>query len=237
VKFRYILFIALQIAACSQAQKISICGLVELRMEIFPDSPTINYNDSAAFIQQIWYYDSLIIEESRSLHSKTDTQNVTVTTTKVDFYRFYNLREKRVFIFRNFSDTATPNDSYQFSDTRQLLGGFGFNREKKVPYIGDPVQLPDSTERTFRVKRMAVHQKFKSWKPVSILSFNCEVPFFFDMASQLSKKMGCPCTSIFTFSPKKDAPAHITLFDFKRDHLMKDEKKVFQAWMEKTTGK
>jgi hypothetical protein len=226
-------------SSCKSREAVSDAGWVQLRLDIFPPSSKERGNDTSGFRSNIWYRDSLIIEESRSLHSKTDTSGITVNTTVVDFYRFYNLRTKTIYIFKKLSDTANPIDQHRFSDSSKYrIGGWGFDIDKNFEYIGKPEILPDSIENGRSAKRIQLRRKRYHWDAVSVLSYNCSVPAFFDMAPMFYSMTGCPCTSIYTyFTNDETAPSNISTFDFIRSHLLDNEKIIFDAWLKKTNAR
>jgi hypothetical protein len=180
---------------------------------------------------KIWFKDSIAIEENASLHYITDSKNVRTRNVKVLNYRFNDLRDSSIYVYRNFSDTAKIITKYSFNDTINRIGGWGFNQNRELNYVDNPQPLPDTVMRGVKYQRVRVLTERENRQYKITLYFRCDrANSIFSFEPQLSKKMGCQCVKLISQMPEERNGALLMEVNFLRDTLSSDELKVLSAW-------
>jgi hypothetical protein len=135
-------------------------------------------------------------------------------------------------VYGTFSDTSKLISKYLFEDTTvRRTGGWGFNQNRKLNYVGDPHPLSDTVIGGIQFKRVQVFAERENHQFRVTQYFRCDRPnsiFTFD--PYLSKKIGCPSVKYISQMRDNKNGALVLEVNFLRDTLTKEELKVFNAW-------
>ena len=207
-------------------------GLAEFVIKIYDSTPTNIAKPIETMVVNIWYKDSVAIEENSMMRFKSDSRNGTRRWIEILNYRFNDLRDSVIYVYRNFSDTARLISKYAFDDTSiKKVGGWGFNQIRKMNYAGDPQPLSDTTIEEINYKRLRVYTERDNVRYKATEYFRCDKRnsiFTFD--PYLSKKVGCPCVKFINQMPDDSHGALVTEVNFLRDSLTTEELRVFNSW-------
>ena len=207
-------------------------GVVEFSIKLVNPKAPVNSRPVWSVPVKIWYRDSLAIEEVATLQSFTDSKNNTKTTIAVKNYRFVDLKKRLIYVYDNFSDTATMLKRYSFTDTTvETVGGWQFNTKKDSDYVGEPEKIADTTIDGQIYKRLKLTRRLTGVDFYSTLFFNCNArrsPFLFYPA--LSKQIGCPAVKFLSEYPNHGKLSTIEEIKFLRSEFTPVELRVFQSW-------
>ncbi len=219
--------------SCNTQRHCTDCGTVLVAIKQY-DSATGQYDKQGIMPDfNIWYKDSVIIEEIKAVNIETNTSGVTTMATPVDHYIFIDLRTKMFFVYRNFSDTAKIMDKYTQPDSVEIrgTGGWRFYARNDLPKTEPLIYLTDTLIAGVIFKRIRIINSNDENNPVIIGYLHCDKKnsiFKFDKA--LSEKMGCPMVRFdYLPSPKNPVPTSAKI-EFVSDSLTKEELQVFEAW-------
>jgi hypothetical protein len=217
---------------CQARQADSSQGLAELVSRIYSGTVTDSTKPMMMFSVKIWYKDSMAIEENAILQSFTDSKNRRSRQVKILNYRFNDLRNRVIYVYGSFSDTARLISKYLFEDTTvKNTGGWGFNQSRRVNYVGNPQPLSDTIIRGIKYERLKSLAEANNVTYKVTLYFRCDRPnSIFSFESHFSKNKGCPCVKFINQMPDDRNGALIEEIDFLRDTLSIQELKVFDAW-------
>lgn len=179
---------------------------------------------------KIWYKDSLVIEEVRSVQIVEDAKNSTQTTI-IENYRFNDLRSRMTYEYKKFSDTASLIRKYSLDDSIKIYGGWNFKFKRKLEYQGTPEFLSDTTIDQVNYKRIKLTMTMGDHLLFIVCYQRCDKKgTIFDHDPDLSKITGCPTVKVFIFSPEKKDIPNSSETNFLTDTLTNEELKVFAAW-------
>ncbi|MEQ1676374.1 MAG: hypothetical protein ABL876_06730 [Chitinophagaceae bacterium] len=216
----------------SPVAKSSSTEVIEFRTQSYD---TIGNQFSKPFMvmhQKAWYRDSMAIEEVSSINIISHYKSSRTETVGVMYYRFNDLRNRFVYEYKTFSDTATLIRKYAFSDTVPIAGGWNFRFDRNIDYKGIPDILSDTLIDKISYKRIQFPTGTKEYPSTSIHYSRCDKKgTVFNTCPLLSKKMdGCPVVKSFTFSLVQKGPAYSSEVNFLADRFTPEEEKVFNAW-------
>jgi hypothetical protein len=217
---------------CSTKEANSSEGLAEYVMRIYSGIVTDTTKPEVMIPAKIWYKDSLAIEEDVSLQIITDSKNRETRRVKIRNYRFNDLRARSIYVYGTFSDTARMISKYSFDDTTvKKTGGWGFNENRELNYVGNPQPLPDTIIGGTKYERLRVLTEEKNVQYKATLYFRCDRPnSIFSYEKHFSKEKGCPSVKVINQMPDDKFGAILLELNFLRDTLSSDELKVFNAW-------
>jgi hypothetical protein len=207
-------------------------GLVEYTSKMLDTIWTDSTKPVWAVPVKIWYLDSMAIEENASLNFITDSNNKTTIRIDILNYRFNDFRNKTIYVYGSFSDTATMIKKYSFNDTTvRIVGGWGFNHKREHDYIEGPQSMTDTTIEKVTYQRIRLKREREGHIYFTQLYFRCDSPtslFTFD--TRLSNKTGCPCVKFYSeFSNNRNVYS-LREIEFIRDSLTNNELNVFKVW-------
>jgi hypothetical protein len=215
---------------CNARQPNSSQGVAEVVTRIYGGIVIDSTEPMDMGAEKIWYKDSMAIEENTMLQFFTDSKNRTTRHVKIINYRFNDLRNKATYTYGSFSDTAKLISKYLFEDTIEA-GGWGFNHNRELNYVGNPQPLPDTIIGGIKFERVKALTERENVQYKVTLYFRCDRPnSIFSFETQLSKNKGCPCVKFINQMPDDRYGALIQEVNFLRDTLSIQELKVFDAW-------
>jgi hypothetical protein len=233
------LFISLTSCAYSQPNKNGNNGYFIEKINVFIEPGTTGPADPGLVaVSKIWYRDSFAIEEVFTLKTDISPKKEIKNEQVVNYYRFCDIRNKKMYLFKHLADTAVCYKKYNFGDKGSIDGGWGFNFKRKIAYIGKPQMMGDTTIANVVYRQMRLVIKEQKSVLYKLCLFRCDkdiYPFNFD--SDLSKKVGCPLTlsyymdSTYTKHSLKDE------IRFTADSLTPSENTIFDAWIKKIAVK
>lgn len=229
---RYYLSITLAclLNSCSARQGNSSQGVAELVTRIYSGIVTDSTKPMEMLAVKIWYKDSMAIDENAIVQYFTDSKNRTTRRVKIRNYRFNDLRNRVIYVYGSFSDTAKLISKHLFEDSIEA-GGWGFNHNRELNYVGNPQPLPDTIIGGIKYERLRTLTERENVQYKITLYFRCDRPnSIFSFETQLSKNKGCPCVKFINQMPDDRYGALIQEVDFLRDTLSIQELKVFDAW-------
>ena len=183
------------------------------------------------FKDKAWFKDSMAIEEIRELNIQEAANGKTTQEYIIRHYRFSDLRKRAVYEYISFSDTATLIRKYSYSDSVQVIGGWGFNYIRHLNYQGIVEKLPDTVIGDKDYKRTIISRYVNDLPYTIICYFRCDKKgTIFNMDPTLSKTIGCPLVKLYWSSPIKKGLHMSTEVNFLSDTLTVEEIKVFTAW-------
>lgn len=206
-------------------------GVIEIRL--------IRYQEDkieSVLVQKVWFDNEFAIEEIRSEAMITDNRGVSVSNYPVTTFRFNDLRNRKAFVFSSFTDSARIVSQYSFDRKKgiEIPGGFGFHEIKTIEFSGAAQSLKDTVEQGFIVRRLKVFSNTAGRISYSELSFSCQIPTFFDLATNLSPQTGCPCFRQVVNVPGKPVAMFKIELVLVRNKLTDKERKLFRSWIDKT---
>ncbi|MFN3664902.1 MAG: hypothetical protein ACK4S0_02015 [Sediminibacterium sp.] len=168
--------------------------IIDFKIKIF-SAPNETKNEPLSISQRIWFIDSFAIEEIVRFQVK-DSANTVTQSSFIDRYRFNDLRNKVMIEFKSLSDTAIALNRFEFSDTLQMEGGWGFFGKRNLMY--DSVwQLPDTIIHQVNYKHFRSYQLANKNLYINYLLRNDIPQTVFDIDPQLSKKFGGTLTIVY----------------------------------------
>ncbi|MFD2920883.1 hypothetical protein ACFS6H_14260 [Terrimonas rubra] len=180
--------------------------------------------------KKMWFKDSTVIDEVRSLYFIEDAKNTTVDF-KLEYYRFTDLRTKNVWIFSSFSDTATAMRRYNMYDSTDIVGGWDFKRKWEDKTF-EFKQLRDTVIHNEKY-HIYVAKGPDSTKNDAIFAYAAVSSIYpiFSLDYNLSSKIKLPIlkTDYSTTHEVADRIISSSL-SLLRDTLTIEEKRVFEAW-------
>jgi hypothetical protein len=156
-KLSSVLVVACLLSTCKSKPANPSQGLAEFVIKVYDGI----YPDSVKAIEtlgvKVWYKDSMAIEENASVHYHTDSKNGTIRQVEILNYRFNDLSDSSIYVYKSFSDTAGLISKYSFEDTTvRKIGGWGFNQNRTLHYVGGPQPLPDTIVGKTKYQRLKV---------------------------------------------------------------------------------
>ncbi len=181
---------------------------------------------------KIYYTDSVVIEEIRGVNTLTDTAYVTTVTYPLLWCRYINLKSKRLYDYKNFSDTAKIFHKAILPDSLMLDGGWSFYSEKYPKIQGIPESLTDTIIENITYKRAKFcYITNDPKKNFQIGYFRCDGKGdLFSIEKDHSRKLNCTMVKYFDYKVGKPKPYFSKEVDFISESLTKEELEVFAAW-------
>jgi hypothetical protein len=221
--------------SCNAQTKIatSNSGLIHRKTLIFDSSQNIFVTLPQTRTTQIWFKDSLVIQEVNKIEIDTDTAGITRWRAYVLFYTLTDLRTLTIYNYKTFSDTATFFQKFSYTDSPNLFLGWNFfstnailttNRE----YLSDTIINDIKYQRIAGSKFTDEENQFYQTR-VGYIS--CDPRFSrlltFDNVVTTEKK--CPVTKIEMFD-RRNHKRLMSEQEYQRFFLTEAELKVFNAW-------
>lgn len=173
--------------------------IIDFKIKFFSSSNELE-KEPLSINQRIWFIDSFAIEEIVRFQIK-DSGNIVTQSTFIDRYRFNDLRNKMMIEFKSLSDTANVLKQFNFSDTLQMEGGWGFFGNRNLMY--DSIwQLPDTIIHKVKYKHFQSYQLPNKIFYINYLLRNDIRETVFDIDPKLSKKLGGTLTIVYTATLK-----------------------------------
>lgn len=183
------------------------------------DTPNITIKERA------WYQDSIgITELCRINFVETDTSKyVYISTTG---YRFVNLKQKRVYEYTSFSDTAALKRKYRYTDTTEFIAGWNFTTKPRIG-ADSLTQLTD----TLIDKTVYARCKFEEDLFNNICWFRCDKKnMYFTLSREISDRIGCPVFFFSSYPIKNPDRKHEQKINLISQRFPDSVQKVFNAW-------
>ncbi|MEO8173113.1 MAG: hypothetical protein ABI581_08525 [Sediminibacterium sp.] len=203
----------------------------ECALHTFALWPPGSDTPSLTITEKVWYCDSIGISEMCTI---VTTQNDTISTIKAPTigFRYFDLRDKSIYEYRHFSDTALPVRRFIGSDTSKLSGGWNFIKPPN-PLVDTLTRLPDT------VIANIVHQKYRmtfkanGYNFVSFGLFRCDIQStIFDIDPVLNKRVGCPMVGLHILPVGSNGLGSNQQIKVNSNEFPDSVRKVFTAWRE-----
>lgn len=181
---------------------------------------------------KIWYKDSVAIEEVNRTNTVTDTAGLTTVNYELILYRYIDLKNKTLYDYKSFTDTAKIINKALLPDSMMKDYGWSFYSDKTVQIQGQPELLSDTVLKDIKYKRIKyslLHQDPK--KNFDIGYLRCDGrQSMFSLEKRYSRERNCILVKNFSFQYGKKYPYASREVNFLSDTLTKEELKVFDAW-------
>lgn len=181
--------------------------------------------------ENVWYHDSIGISQICSI-STFDSGSITVTKVVTNGFRYFDLRNKWIYEYQHFSDTALPLRQFIGSDTSTLSGGWNFLRATP-PTADTLIRLADT------VIANSVHQKYRlvfttnGHNFSAIALFRCDISStVFTIDPVLRQRLGCPMVGIHIETAGTNDIGSATEIMVTANKFPDSVRKVFTAWIE-----
>jgi hypothetical protein len=206
--------------------------LVEIVADISPPGAEGPTDPGQRVRSKVWYKDSFAIEEIVSIKSVFESGKGIKHEYPIQHYRFTDLRKRAIYLYQTLTDTATCFRNFSFSDSVEIVGGWGFNFRRSIKVEALPAAGKDTVWDGVIYKRMYLSCNENNRKVFRVVFFRCDKKFHpFNFDSSLSEKTGCPLTlSYYTDSSFSAKPILMDKIEFLRDTLTKVENNIFDAW-------
>lgn len=214
---------------CKGSRYISLSSEAVERVSTF--WKTINNIDTPyiTLSEKAWYQDSIgITQICRIWFVETDSGR-SVNIIPIG-YRFVDLKKKWVYEYVSFSDTATVERKYRYTDTTKYSGGWNFANRTPLP-VDSFHFLLDTAIDAVAYKRCKVSYIFNQNRFEGIGLFRCDKKnTHFQIDTAISNKIGCPLV-LFLRYPINNPHSKIGMeVKFISNHLPDSVVRVFAAW-------
>jgi len=211
---------------CTSNPKMINNGIVQMKT-IFYDS---GCTPSVTYINQVWYKDSLTIEKITKKDFMTIRSKTTVTDSTL-FFRFVNLRDKELYDYKHFSDTAVPFNKATLPDSMMDFG-WSYYSHKVRRIQGTPQELSDTSIDNLIYKRIQFNfigdDLTKGYK---IGYYRCdEKARMFSLEKNYGTKINCTMTKFEDFQTGFAGPFATVEIEFLSDSLNNEQLKIFDVW-------
>ena len=120
-KILTISIIYLVLISCTSKPKMIDTGIVQMKTIFYDSVGRPSFTD----IKQVWYKDSSTIEKISRTDFHTEGDKTTVTHSTLIF-RFIDLRQKLLYDYKHFSDSATPINKALLPDSMMKDYGWSY---------------------------------------------------------------------------------------------------------------
>jgi hypothetical protein len=181
---------------------------------------------------KVWFKDSNAVEEIHRINLATDAAGNTSMSYSVMFYRYIDLRNKAVYDYKSFSDSAKIFKKARLPDSLMKDYGWSFYSEKIRQIQGTPEEMKDTIIDNVTYKRAKFHFMYDDPKRTFIIGyFRCDGKGeMFSLEKAHSRKLNCTMTKFSEFPIGKTNPFATIELEFLSDTLTEREVKVFEAW-------
>lgn len=140
---RNIIFLILVPGCYAKSQKEFKSGRLISNFEFFD---TATNKPSLSMRTNVWFIDSLAIEEIIATNINTDTNHVTTIDCEVMHYMFIDLKTGMFYKYGHFSDTAKVIASYKtLAEAKSPHWLWDFRYNKRMKSLAAPEKMPDTT--------------------------------------------------------------------------------------------
>ena len=189
------------------------------------DTPTVTIKEN------VWYRDSIGITQVCSIYT-SDSGGVKKTKVLTNGYRFFDMRNKLIYEYHHFADTANIVRKFLYSDTTVLVGGWDFFKNYSMP-LDTLTKLPDTLMASIPHQKYRVVHTSNGTQIVSIALFRCDIPFtIFKIDKGLSEKVGCPMVSVQMIPSGTNDIGVINQVKIISRNFPDSVRKIFGAWIE-----
>ena len=214
--------------ACASKTQKENSGIVQLKSVFYASDGMPSFTD----LKKLWYKDSLTIEQVNLTSFVTDTANVTTVNYSVLLFRFIDLRNRRLYDYRSFSDTALAFNTTTLPDSMMKDHGWSYYSNKVRQIQGTPDNLNDTIINNVNYKRVKFNFLGDNLqKGYKIGYYRCdEKGRLFSLEKTYSKKLNCAMIRFDDFQFNQPSPFASLEIEFLSDTLTVKELKVFEAW-------
>ncbi|MBL7731771.1 MAG: hypothetical protein JNM88_11385 [Chitinophagaceae bacterium] len=188
-------------------------------------------NDTTfAHYSTIWYKDSACIMEVRGMNSYT-ALGKTTRTNPIQFYRYIDLRARKMWAYRTLADTAKAFKAEPLPDSTLRGGGWNFYTEKLFVLDREPVLLADTLENGITYKRARIHFTFERPDAVTEGWFIEEGRgTLFSYEKAFSRKMNWTMVRSLDYGNGLPKPWAIQEIRFLSDTVGGEEGRMLEVW-------
>ncbi|MDP1763387.1 MAG: hypothetical protein Q8L07_05805 [Sediminibacterium sp.] len=140
------------------------------------------------------------------------------------------MKKKWAYEYASFSDTASVERKYRYTDTTKYSGGWNFANRTPLP-VDSFDFLPDTTIDAVAYKRCKVSYIFNQTRFEGIGLLRCDKKnTHFQIDTAISNKIGCPLVS-FRYYPINNPHSRLdSKVKFISNYLPDSVVRVFAAW-------
>ncbi|MBN8673228.1 MAG: hypothetical protein J0L56_03780 [Chitinophagales bacterium] len=181
---------------------------------------------------RIWYKDSIVIEENTGVNTVTDEKNKTTVTYPIISYRFIDLKNKMLYDYKTFSDTAALINKAILPDSLMTDIGWSFYSEKAPIIHGIPESLSDTMIGNVNYKRARFSYTWHNLQKDFIIGyFRCDGKGnMFSLEKAYSRSLNCRMAKYYAYKIGITAPVASKEVDYISNSLTAEELRVFAAW-------
>jgi hypothetical protein len=224
-------------SSCKERQSIDSGAIKQGRMEftvVLTEPGSEGPTDAGQkVLDRIWLRGDFAIEESVSIRTTIDAKNNVKHEYPVQFYRFNDLKNKTIYQYYTFTDTAACIKKYSFYDTTVMtVGGWDFIQKKNHNIVQVNYGKTDTLIDGVMYKQARARCLERGYTTYRLFYFRCgkEIEHF-TLDDTLSKQTGCPVTlTYYTDSTFTRKPILMAKVDFVADTLSKKENQIFDIW-------
>lgn len=219
--------ISFVLLSCSAKPQNINSGIVRLKTVFYDSKGAPSFTD----YKEVWYRNSLTIEEVKRANFVTIDSQTTMTFSTL-LFRFIDLQENAFYDYNHFSDTALPFNKKHLPDSMMTDFGWSYYSHKVRRIQGVPQELSDTVIGLVSYKRIRFNFFGDSLAIVyKIGYYRCDGKGrMFSLEKKYSEKINCTMTKFDDFYFGSFSPFATTEIEFLSDSLTKEEHKVFDAW-------
>lgn len=222
-----VIAIFLLVFSCSSSSQVMNSGVVIHKTFFYNKEGDTTFSH----YMKIWYKDSLFIEEIRGVNTVTDASGKTTVTYPLLFCRFIDTRNKVLYDYKTFSDTARVFHKAALPDSLMLDAGWSFYSAKYPVISGSPESLSDTTIDNVTYKRKKFNFDSDNAAERFIIGFfRCDRESIFSIEKKYSNSINCLLVKMFDYKTDAPAPFASKEIEFASETLTEAELMVFDAW-------
>ena len=221
----------LSCASTGQPHEPGSHGRVFLTTHFYDAQGNPTYTD----VLKIWYRDSMVVQEINNI-ATTTAAGVTRTEYILILYRHIDLRNKVLYDYKSFSDTAAIIHKAILPDTMMQDYGWSFYSDKLLRIRGIPELLSDTVVSDIKYKRVKFSFTRQDPKKKFIIGYlRCDGKGnLFSLEKSYSRQINCTMVKFFDFIVGQEKFYASREVDFISDTLTAEESNVFDAWQQNT---
>jgi len=227
-----IYLLLLSFTSNSSKPKISNNGIVQMKTIFYDSSGAPSFTD----VKQVWYKDSSTIEKINRADFQTDSSDKTTLSFSTLFFRFIDLRQKVLYDYKHFSDSAKPINIAQLPDS-MMKYGWSYYSHKVRRIQRTPQELSDTLIGDLVYKRIRFNfVGDDSTKGYKIAYYRCdEKARMFSLEKEYSKKINCTMIRFEDFQLGFAGQFATVEIEFLSDSLNNEQLKIFDVWQKNIT--
>jgi hypothetical protein len=237
-RFKYQLFLCTYLAhfvscvSIGQSDRQHTAGIVQ-RITSFSNG-NVSGLGSFSDTLTVWYKDSLVIEQVNRVNINTDEKNVKTVRNIPILFRYIDLRNRVLYDYRNFSDTAKIINKSILPDSTMNDYGWAFYSEKLHQIEGEPQSISDTVIESVRYKRIRFNFLHDIPRDGFLIGyFRCDDKgLMFSLEKAHSMKINCTMAKFVDYRYRNGYPTPYVSVEvqFLSDTLTANQLAIFDVW-------